>query len=217
MSFVSFFGLKDASGEGFFRTFETSKPRNENRDFVVWNSAALPALRAAATGANGASIFSAGGRGLAGWKPSNFLSKDAKANPTAAVASSEASAVAALSALPPAPARPLLFVSSDGVIKGALLRKNGKRSKTLTGIFDQILGSLGVPCVALLISSTTKEEGWEVLSRLATDVGLPAPDVSKSTFVAGAVGKNHFGPVGEHGESLRFFFGARFFFAFDKN
>lgn len=103
----------------------------------------LPTLRAAATGASGSSIFSTevpgGGRGLAGrFQPHNFASKDAKEDPDAAVAASVAATEAALAALPQAPGpRPLFFLASDGIIKGALLK--GKRSKTLQAVYDTIL------------------------------------------------------------------------------
>lgn len=66
-------------------------------------------------------------------------------------------------------------------------------------------GGLGVPSVALLISSTTKEGAWPALEKLAAEVGLPPPDVNKATFIAGAVGKNHFGHGGQQGEFFFFF------------
>lgn len=180
-----------------------------------WSAACVPALRAISNGSAGASAFSPeGGAGLAGALPKEPVNLIATAHggPDKAVAAAEAAAEAALSKVPPAPARPLFLLRSDGTIKGAV---NGKAAQKLERTFDaaaaRILnykeedGSSPPPFVVCIIRSKNMEGMIEqIAEHVAPKLGLQAPDADKSTVVAGAVGKNWFeGGGGGGGSSSR--------------
>ena len=181
---------------------------NHKQTRIWWSAACVPALRAIANGSAGASAFSPeGGAGLAAALPKVPVNLVAKSHggPDAAVDAAEAAAEAALSRVPPAPARPLFLLRSDGVIKGAV---NGKAAQKLERIFDaaaaRILdqeeeeGSSPPPFVVCILRSKNKEGMLEqIAEHVAPKLGLPAPDAETSTFVAGSVGKSWFeGGVG---------------------
>ena len=106
----------------------------------------------------------------------------------------------------PAPAHPLFLLRSDGVIKGAV---DGKMAQKLETIYDaaasRILDEEGSspPFVVCIMRSKNKEGMLEQIAELvAPKLGLPAPDAGKSTWVAGAVGKNWFEGDGGGGSSF---------------
>lgn len=166
-----------------------------------WSAVCAPALRAIASGSAGASAFSPeGGAGLAGplpKKPFNLVATS-HGGPDAAVDAADAAAAAALSRVPPAPARPLFLLSSNGTIKGAV---NGKMAQKLETIYDEAASRIldvpeaesSPPFVICIIRSKNKEGMMEkIAEHVAPKLGLPAPDAGKSTWVAGTVGKNWF-------------------------
>ena len=192
-----------------FLTQNKTKQNETKRPRIWWSAACVPALRAIASGSAGASAFSPdGGAGLAGFLPKKPINLVATfhGGPDAAVSAAESSAEAALSRVAPAPAHPLFLLRSDGVIKGAV---DGKMAQKLETIYDaaasRILDEEGSspPFVVCIMRSKNKEGMLEQIAELvAPKLGLPAPDAGKSTWVAGAVGKNWFEGDGGGGSSF---------------
>ena len=192
-----------------FLTQNKTKQNETKRPRIWWSAACVPALRAIASGSAGASAFSPdGGAGLAGFLPKKPINLVATfhGGPDAAVSAAESSAEAALSRVAPAPAHPLFLLRSDGVIKGAV---DGKMAQKLETIYDaaasRILDEEGSspPFIVCIMRSKNKEGMLEQIAELvAPKLGLPAPDAGKSTWVAGAVGKNWFEGDGGGGSSF---------------
>ena len=192
------FSFKFLLSLSLFSLFK-NKPNNNPR--MWWSAVCAPALRAIATGSAGASaFFPEGGAGLAAALPREPFNLVATSHggPDAAVDAAKAAAEAALSRVPPAPARPLFLLSSNGAIKGAV---NGKMAQKLETIYDEAASRIvgqeeegsSPPFVICIIRSKNKEGMMEqIAEHVAPKLGLPAPDAGKSTWVAGAVGKNWF-------------------------